>query len=222
MKKIVLFFSTLMFSCLPLISLAQEDEQRPPKQEERPVQQSKLSDKMLYMIGANYQFYPITSGNIPVFSNIPSFYGISIGAHYVLWHSNDVFSLNASGLTTIDLSLTSAGLAFCNNTPIMGMIRVGTGATRFNESKVGIGIGAGMALNYLTFPYTDQSGQIKKINQFFAAPAAAAEINFNLNRPVCIRFHMNLMTANGNLDQTSLNPIKVKFNNFGFSILYNF
>ncbi|GIV44383.1 MAG: hypothetical protein KatS3mg035_1506 [Bacteroidia bacterium] len=69
-----------------------------------------------------------------------------------------------------DFLFSNLGFGTLLRLPVYGLFRVGNNATPFNDQVIGLGLGAGLALNYLLQPYVDFSGRRDKISQVYAAP----------------------------------------------------
>lgn len=188
---------------------------------------SSSKNKFSFSTGICYDFIPIFfEDNVtPVFSDGGlAQYGIGLKGNYVLLHSNDVVSISGAAATHLDFLFSNVGFGSLIRVPIYGLFRVGNNATPFNNQVIGLGVGAGLALNYLLQPYIDASGRRDRISQFYAAPTVIAEINWK-SRGLGnngLQFYFNPMNARGYLSATAVNPIPIRIGGFGIGIFYSF
>ncbi len=185
------------------------------------------SNKFSFSTGICYDFIPVfLDDNVtPVFSDgALAQYGIALKGNYVLMHSNDVISLSGASAFHFDFLFSNLGFGTLLRLPIYGLFRVGNNATPFNNQVVGLGLGGGLALNYLLQPYVDFSGRRDRISQVYAAPTVIAEINWKSRRMGNngFQFYYNPMNAKGFLSATAVNPIPIRIGGFGMALFYSF
>ncbi len=188
---------------------------------------SKNSNKLGFSTGICYDFIPIfwDDNTTPVFSDgALSQYGIGLKANYVLLHSNDVVSISGAAGTHFDFLFSNLGFGTFLRFPIYALFRVGNNATPFNDQVIGLGLGGGLAFNYLLQPYVDGLGRRDRISQTYIAPTTIAEINWKSPRMGNngLQFYFNPVNARGFLSATAVNPIPIRIGGFGIAIFYSF
>ena len=146
--------------------------------------------------------YPISQKN--VFEALPPFYnGFTLSGNYIFWHQDDFISLAGNtGLTFAFSASQNFGVSMLAQVPAYALFRLGAGATPFNENRVGFGVGLGLNYAYTKFPLSsDGFTKNGEGNAHIFAPAAMAELTFNLNgSPLSIRGQLNLMQRRGKLN----------------------
>lgn len=184
------------------------------------------SNKFSFSTGICYDFIPVfLDDNItPVFTEPLAQYGLALKGNYVLMHSNDVISLSGASAMHFDFLLSNLGFGTLLRLPVYGLFRVGNNATPFNNQVIGLGLGGGIALNYLLQPYVDFSGRRDRISQVYAAPTVIAEINWKSRRMGNngFQFYYNPINAKGFLSATAVNPIPIRIGGFGMGLFYSF
>jgi hypothetical protein len=186
---------------------------------------SKSAKKISFATGFTYDFIPIFyEDNVtPVFSDgTLAQYGVAFKGIYVLAHSNDVVSINGAAGLHFDFLFSTLGFGTFLRVPFYALARLGSQATPFNNQSFGIGVGAGLAANYLLQPYTDASNRLDKISQFYLAPTILAEINWRYAANTGLQFYFNPINARGYLSATAVNPIPIRIGGIGIGIYYSF
>ncbi len=211
MKKILL----LIFICISVITLAQDFKNNQKTTSEK-------LDKFQIVAGLTYDFITIDYKDLGVsmFQTTPSFASFRIGTNYVLFSSEDWISLSANALPGFSVSFTRTP-TFLFQAPVYLLGRIGTGSTRFNNSKVGIGVGVGGNFTYLSLPYSNQTFS-DKISQSYVAPSAMAELTLKLRQTFTIRFSMNLLPSNGYDSATSVSPNRIQLKNYSLGLIYTY
>lgn len=181
---------------------------------------SAQSDKFMWDAGFTYQFlreessYPATSPAVDV--NLLSFYGLTGGMNYVVWHSNDKVSLLANPGALVSVSLYGGGLSLFLQAPSYMALHVGAGSTPFNEQKFGVGAGLGVVPSYVyykTFGFPSQQYKTTMLN-----PGAMGEITIQG------RASLYKIRANWSLSKSArdIDNLHLSYSTFGFGILYVF
>ncbi|MEM7658135.1 MAG: hypothetical protein AAF399_18555, partial [Bacteroidota bacterium] len=69
---------------------------------------------------------------------------LQIGSYISLLHSKDVVSLGIDPSVQLGLNFQGPGTNILVQTPVYAMVRVGAGATPYNQQNFGISLGAGI------------------------------------------------------------------------------
>ena len=174
-------------------------------------------DKLMPHFGFMYEMITYKRSNAATADRPPiPYYGLNVGANYVLMHSNDQFSLGVDPNINFAIFPTNyGGLGLLAQAPVFLLGRVGANSTSYNQQKVGLG--AGIGLNYTYVRLDPPSGSVG-LNHSYVAPAALVELNLNLRSATYIlRGHWNLTPTT--LDYAGED---YDFGNFGFGIVYGF
>lgn len=177
--------------------------------------QSQLAEKANFFGGITYQFIGFTAQGSPVPTYIP-IYGLGLGMGYILAHSNDVVSLGINPNVNLCFQLGSyTGLSLLGSTSAYMLARAGSGATPFNEQKIGIGAGIGGSASY----FTTTGGP----RTFFFNPGAVAELSLRLRGTnYLFRVNWSLLRPEYNLDFGAGAPVPYRIGLTGVSIFYTF
>ncbi len=147
------------------------------------------------------------------------FYVFSIGTFYTLVHNRDFISLGIDPNAQLGFNFLSTAqgvkVSVLVQVPHYFMLRVGANATKFNEQKLGIGMGIGG--NYHFFSEYDQRGQAS-----FWIPSAVFEGTIlSQGNTLTGRIHFSLTNANGKL-KIKNGTLNKDFSNWGLGLLYGF
>ncbi|MBX3101038.1 MAG: hypothetical protein KF690_00860 [Bacteroidetes bacterium] len=189
-----------------------------------PCRAQDFTEKIIPRLGASINVIGITYPDGTGFFSSPSlpFYSIAGGAYYAYAHSNDMYSIGLDPSVHLALGFTSP-VSIMLQTPVFLAARVGQGATRYNESSVGFGLGIGGNFTYARIAYTDMSsGRSSTLEAPFLAPAAMAELNLLFNNPITIRFLINLTKTRQSVDAGLGLQRQLDFSNWGLGLLYAF
>jgi hypothetical protein len=180
-------------------------------------------EKMMPRVGGSFQVLGIRNTDGSSYFSTPSttFYSIQGGMYYAYAHSNDMYSIGIDPSLGVSLRLTSP-VSTMIQVPVFLAARVGLGATRYNESSVGFGIGVGGSFTYLRLAYFDANGRTYALQAPLIAPTAMAELAFSLNNPLLLRFHINLAPTRYNAEVDLGLKQQLDFHNWGISLLYPF
>jgi hypothetical protein len=183
--------------------------------------QAQLAEKASFFGGMTYQFIGITplGQPRPIYA---SMYGLGAGMDYVLMHSNDVASLGINPNANVCLQISSfSGLSFFANAPVYLLARLGSGATPFNEQKVGIGAGIGGTYSYL-FTTLSANGVPSSFSTSFLNPGAIAEFSLRTRGSnYLFRFNWSLLKPTRNFESGS-SSFPVRLGVLGLGIFYTF
>lgn len=154
-----------------------------------------------FAIGSQVQYFDVNAVN-PLYDLEfqPFIYPVSGRGYYDVWQSDDFYSVQASPGLNVGFSSTnfSSGPNILIETPTYMMARVGAGATQYNQSVLGFGVGAGLDFGYLLFNSQFSSGAGTptvngRLSMFSFAPGAVAELVANIGgAKYLLRFNMNL------------------------------
>lgn len=171
-------------------------------------------DRLMPHFGFMYEMVSVKRTDAPSTDRpvLFPYYGLNLGANYVLLHSNDQVSLGVEPNVNFAIFPTgTGGLGLLAQTPVFLMAKVGANCTPFNQQKIGIGAGIGVNYTYARYDGPD-------INTSYVAPAAIGEISLNLRSAVYIlRGHFNLYPV-----QQNIGLEEYDFGNFGFGLVYGF
>ncbi|MEO0895874.1 MAG: hypothetical protein AAFY71_05720 [Bacteroidota bacterium] len=169
-----------------------------------------------------------------IFFNSPTvrFYNFHVGTYAVLFHHKDIVSigLDQSAQVGVRLNLSNPDIPTTYNiqVPIFLMGKLGSGATPYNQQRIGISAGIGASINHMKFtlsrPTAGSSvGNLDVIRTTtFVSPAAVLEASYG---NLIGRLQLGLGTVNtrGN-DQVipSLleDPVDAVHGLFGFGLIY--
>jgi len=187
--------------------------------------QAQLRDKATFFGGFNYQIVGMTPQGQPSPWRFP-FYGMGVGMDYVLLHSNDQFSLGVNPNAHFSFIFSSAfGTSLLAQAPVFALARVGSGATPYNEQKVGVGAGIGLNYTYMrhSTSVVDQNNNLYllRINEGFLAPSAVVEFAIR-SRVSDYLFRFNWTLMRPTLEVEGFNNIPFRFGTGGLSIMYTF
>ncbi len=182
---------------------------------------AQLKEKASFFGGMTYQFIGIT----PLGSPSPSYanmYGLGAGMDYVLLHSNDVLSLGINPNVNACLQFSSFyGLSFFANAPVYLLARVGSGATPFNEQKVGLGAGIGGSYSYLYTQVTAGGGSLP-FSSAFLNPGAIVEFSLRTRGSnYLFRFNWSLLKPTREVE-IGANKYPFRMGVLGLAIFYTF
>jgi hypothetical protein len=182
-----------------------------------------LSEQIIPRVGMNMSVVGIREADGTGFFSNPSisFYSISGGLYYAYAHKNDMYSIGLDPSINFSLSFTTP-VSIMLQTPVFLAARVGQGATRYNESGVGFGVGIGGNFTYARVAYQDVLFRTYTLEAPFFAPAAMAELNLALNNPISIRFVMNLSNVKQDVDVGLGLQRPLTFSNWSLALLYSF
>ena len=189
---------------------------------------SQLADKATFFGGFTYQIVSMTPQGSPSPWRFP-FYGLSLGMDYVLLHSNDQFSLGVNPNGNFSFIFSSAfGTSLLAQAPVFLLARAGSGATPYNDQKVGVGAGIGANYTYMlhTTPVYDNLGTYLgslRVREGFLAPSAIVELAIKSRfSNYLFRFNWTLMRPTKEVEDLGTSPIPFRFGAAGLSILYTF
>ncbi len=163
------------------------------------------------------------------FRNPPLLYGIHFGMHYLLAQSNDQLSVGVEPGINLSFNYnTFFGTTLLTQVPVFIIGRIGSRATRDNDSPVGFGLGIGANFTYLLLPY-DSGFELFRLSQGFLSPAAMVEFTINPTRSVggafTLRGHVNLGAFETDYSET-LNGQQFRdrifYENYGIGLIYQF
>jgi hypothetical protein len=179
--------------------------------------QAQFAEKATFFGGMTYQFIGITPLGSPQ-PTYASLYGLGAGMDYVLLHSNDVVSLGVNPNVNLCLQFSSYyGLSFFGNVPVYMLARVGAGATKFNEQKVGIGAGIGGSYSYL---YSNSGSGA--LSTSFINPGAIVEFALRTRASnYLFRFNWSLLKPTRTLEYGT-SSFDARVGVLGLGIFYNF
>lgn len=178
---------------------------------------AQLADKATFHGGFTYQFVTLTPQGTTDKTRWP-FYGLSLGMNYVLAHSNDQASLGINPNGNFSFIFSSfSGTSLLLQGPVFLTARLGSGATPYNEQKVGIGAGIGGNFTYML----NTNGNGGRLRQSWVNPSAMAELALR-TRFSNYLFRVNWSLMSPTIEVADLNDLPVQFGNWGISILYNF
>lgn len=178
-------------------------------------------EKTQFFGGGFLEFIPVRDGaGRSVFSAHPLFYGINFGAHYVLAHSNDSYSLCATPNINFAFNYNNLlGASVLFQTPCFLTARIGAQCTPFNTNAVGAAVGIGFNFTYIHLPFM-VGNTISSISQPFIAPAAMGELTFSISQQaLSLRYHVNLLPFQGKIDDGP-SKLPADFSNFGIGLVY--
>lgn len=214
----------LLLCCVGNFSAAQDGN-------DSPLPRNQFLDKLQVYFGTTLHVTPIEDKltNESLFaSGNPVQYGLTLGANYVFWHSNDVFSLSAAPSFSLAFNLNSNPVSLFLQTPLYLLARVGAGATSFNQNVVGFGVGIGGNFSFIRFPFGYEQPQPNGnpsiyreglVNQPYFTPAAMAELTINYRSSIfCLRGHANLSRYSGELILDDRTDDRLAANFYGWGI----
>lgn len=186
---------------------------------------AQFKDKAVFFGGFTYQVVNMTPQGEPAPWRFP-FYGLGLGMDYVLLHSNDQFSLGLNPNANFSFIFSSAfGTSLLAQVPVFALARVGSGATPYNEQKVGAGAGIGLNYTYMyhTTTVVDQSNNVflLRINEGFVSPSAVVELSIK-SRFSEYLFRLNWSLLRPTKEVEDLDNIPFRFGATGLSIMYSF
>ncbi|MCE3007025.1 MAG: hypothetical protein LW884_01575 [Bacteroidetes bacterium] len=136
------------------------------------------------------------------FSDSPGAYfaAISGGVNYVYAHSDDFLSVGIEPNLNFGVRFTDP-IGLLVQTPVFITAKIGAGATKFSEGKVGFALGIGGNFTYVRVPFVNQTtNRTGAVQASFLSPAVMGELVLNLNNPIGIRFQTNLTTVRTEVD----------------------
>ncbi|RMG68248.1 MAG: hypothetical protein D6722_12060 [Bacteroidetes bacterium] len=154
-----------------------------------------------------------------------NFSTLNIGGYYVLAHHKDVVSVGVDPSVQIGLSFPAGpGVNIMVQTPVYLMARVGANSTPYNQQALGLSVGVGGNLQYLTFT------GLNRRTTFFAPGAVVEGTLSSRGAPLTFRLHFSpaqpqtLFKYTGPDNGTSTNvDVNYRFSSIlGFGLLYGF
>ncbi len=195
------------------------------------------TDRFIPKMGFMYEFFTLmpedtTYQQIIANSNNGSsqifvpYYTFMVGSYYMLAHKNDVVSVGVDGALQGGINFRGGGISYQLQVPLFVMGRLGSGATSYNQQKIGIGLGVGTQMSYLNekrpFVYSTESP--KKIFGFIPSGIIEATIQQGGGH-LTGRVHFPLIPQKTKIAQLN-NPVANsdywKLGNFGFGLIYGF
>ena len=202
------------------------------KSDTKPVSTSKSGNNLFPFAALQYEFvnvqfkFPRQS----FFDNgyVPSLWGFSGGANYVLAHANDMFSFCPQAAIAGNIQFVpNGGIGYLIQLPVAVHGRLGAGATPFNNQRFGLAVGGGISTSYLNYPFKYQditSGSIynSKISSFFVTPQISFEILWRAGATVsAVQIHADLTPATSKWSPgRGIDPVPILLSTFGLKYIY--
>lgn len=190
-----------------------------------------FADRVQFQGGLSLEFIPVSyvGTSVKFFRLAPLLYGFHVGMHYLLAQANDQVSLAVEPGINFSFNYNNfEGTTLFAQVPVYLIGRIGSRATKYNESLFGFGLGVGGNYTYILLPYYD-GFDISRLNQGFLAPSAMAEISINPKRQqggaFTLRFHLNVIPYETDFTEVlpgSSTKRKLQYENYGISLLYQF
>jgi hypothetical protein len=180
------------------------------------------SDKINFHAGFSYEFVTLKVKDNVSDALYPGYAGITAGLHYQLMQSNDVFALTVNPNATFAFTYSSYyGMNLIAQVPVYLMVRAGANATRYNEQKLGVGLGVGGVFNYIRQGVLTTRGS-EILDLPFVQPNVMTEATFSNNgRIYTLRVHWNMVATEEKITLSG-DRIPVLMSNFGFGLVYGF
>lgn len=184
-------------------------------------------DNLLFKYGYGIEAYSGTANGLAYFQR--SYNSFQLDGYYAVKHRNDVVSVGLN--SGIGFSIRPTGLQpdLLLQVPLRVGVRLGALATRYNQQRIGIGLGGGLLGSYARSSFSGSGGSsVTYRSLLYASPDVYADIALNFrNSSIIGRVHLAplAVTTNVNIKEFgTTNTIRVpaQAQNLGVSLMYAF